>query len=121
MGSLFLVELGSFLAKTTQSTIVVDFNRDQQVQSLFMYTICCVCVSELKWSVLNCFVRPPNQPSTHINKPNQQPLKPQIRINFNITMLDVPCEYATVDVLDILGARGGGAFFPMYTYLLYDD
>ncbi len=31
MGSLFLVELSSFLAKTTQSTIVVDFNRDQQV------------------------------------------------------------------------------------------
>lgn len=31
MGSLFLVELASFLAKTTQSTIVVDFNRDQQV------------------------------------------------------------------------------------------
>ena len=27
----------------------------------------------------------------------------QIRINFNITMLDVPCEYATVDVLDVLG------------------
>lgn len=32
MGSLFLVELASFLAKTTQSTIVVDFNRDQQVR-----------------------------------------------------------------------------------------
>lgn len=44
MGSLFLVELGSFLAKTTQSTIVVDFNRDQQVQSLFIFAICCVCV-----------------------------------------------------------------------------
>lgn len=36
-------------------------------------------------------------------------------------MLDVPCEYATVDVLDILGACGGGAFFPIHTYLLYDD
>lgn len=32
MGSLFLVELASFLSKTTQSTIVVDFNRDQQVK-----------------------------------------------------------------------------------------
>lgn len=33
MGSLFLVELASFLSKTTQSTIVVDFNRDQQASA----------------------------------------------------------------------------------------
>lgn len=29
----------------------------------------------------------------------------QIRINFNITMLDLPCEYAAVDVLDVLGTN----------------
>ncbi|EWM21113.1 Thioredoxin domain protein [Nannochloropsis gaditana] len=58
MLSLFVVELSSFIASTTHSTVVVDFNRDQQ-----------------------------------------------IRINFNITMLDVPCEFATVDVLDVLGTN----------------
>ena len=34
--------------------------------------------------------------------PNQDPL---IRINFNITVLDIPCEYAMIDVVDILGTR----------------
>ena len=28
-----------------------------------------------------------------------------LRINFNITVLDMPCEYATVDVVDVLGTR----------------
>ena len=32
-------------------------------------------------------------------------LPTQIRINFNITMLDVPCEFATVDILDVLGTN----------------
>jgi protein disulfide-isomerase-like protein len=34
--------------------------------------------------------------------PNTESL---LRINFNITMLDMPCEFATVDVVDILGTR----------------
>mmetsp|Transcript_18103 Transcript_18103/g.23814 ORF Transcript_18103/g.23814 Transcript_18103/m.23814 type:complete len:461 (-) Transcript_18103:301-1683(-) len=29
----------------------------------------------------------------------------KLRINFNITMLDVPCEFASVDVLDVLGTN----------------
>lgn len=28
-----------------------------------------------------------------------------LRINFNITMLDMPCEYAVIDVVDVLGTR----------------
>jgi len=28
-----------------------------------------------------------------------------LRINFNITVLDIPCEYATIDVVDVLGTR----------------
>ena len=31
--------------------------------------------------------------------------QPQIRINFNITMLDLHCDYAVVDVLDVLGTN----------------
>ena len=29
----------------------------------------------------------------------------QLRINFNITVLDMPCEFATIDVVDVLGTR----------------
>jgi Endoplasmic Reticulum-Golgi Intermediate Compartment (ERGIC) len=29
----------------------------------------------------------------------------QLRIQFNVTMLDLPCEYAAVDVLDVLGTN----------------
>ena len=29
----------------------------------------------------------------------------QLRINFNITVLDMPCEYAAIDVVDVLGTR----------------
>jgi hypothetical protein len=29
----------------------------------------------------------------------------QIRINFNITLLDLPCRFAVVDVLDVLGTN----------------
>jgi hypothetical protein len=28
-----------------------------------------------------------------------------LRINFNITVMDMPCEFATIDVVDILGTR----------------
>eukprot|EP01035_Chromulina_nebulosa_P018993 gene18993-24810_t len=28
-----------------------------------------------------------------------------LRINFNITVLDMPCEFATIDVIDVLGTR----------------
>lgn len=34
--------------------------------------------------------------------PNTESL---LRINFNITVLDMPCEYATIDVVDVLGSR----------------
>jgi protein disulfide-isomerase-like protein len=34
--------------------------------------------------------------------PNTEKL---LRINFNITVLDIPCEYAVIDVVDILGTR----------------
>lgn len=29
----------------------------------------------------------------------------QLRINFNITVLDIPCEYLTIDVVDVLGTK----------------
>ena len=28
-----------------------------------------------------------------------------LRINFNITVMDIPCEYAMIDVVDVLGTR----------------
>ena len=28
---------------------------------------------------------------------------PQIRVNFNITMMDLKCDYATIDVVSVLG------------------
>ena len=28
-----------------------------------------------------------------------------LRINFNITVMDIPCEYAMIDVVDVLGSR----------------
>ena len=28
-----------------------------------------------------------------------------LRINFNITLLDIPCDFATIDVVDVLGTR----------------
>lgn len=34
--------------------------------------------------------------------PNTESL---LRINFNITMMDMPCEYAVIDVVDVLGTR----------------
>lgn len=30
---------------------------------------------------------------------------PLLRINFNITVLDIPCEYVSLDVVDVLGTR----------------
>ena len=33
------------------------------------------------------------------------PAPRQLRINFNITMLALPCDYASVDVLDLLGTN----------------
>ena len=81
MLSLFVVELSSFITTTTQSTVVVDFNRDQQVRWRWLA------------SPASTTHPPPIYPSL------------QIRINFNITMLDVPCEFATVDVLDVLGTN----------------
>lgn len=29
----------------------------------------------------------------------------QLRINFNITVMDIPCEFAMIDVVDVLGTR----------------
>jgi hypothetical protein len=29
----------------------------------------------------------------------------QLRINFNITVFDIPCEYTSIDVVDVLGTR----------------
>merc|ERR1719502_2162889 len=34
--------------------------------------------------------------------PNQEK---QLQINFNITLLDLPCRYAVIDVLDVLGTN----------------
>lgn len=39
----------------------------------------------------------------HVHVPSLPP--PQLRINFNITMLALPCDYASVDVLDLLGTN----------------
>ena len=33
------------------------------------------------------------------------PAEQQLRINFNITMLDLPCEFAAIDMLDVLGTN----------------
>lgn len=58
MGTLFFLELWSFLSTEYVSNVVVDPNMDSM-----------------------------------------------LRINFNITVLDVPCEYATIDIIDVLGTR----------------
>mmetsp|Transcript_10730 Transcript_10730/g.16275 ORF Transcript_10730/g.16275 Transcript_10730/m.16275 type:complete len:466 (+) Transcript_10730:66-1463(+) len=34
-----------------------------------------------------------------------QSLDPLLRINFNISVLDLPCEFAVIDVVDVLGTR----------------
>jgi thiol-disulfide isomerase/thioredoxin len=34
-----------------------------------------------------------------------------LRINFNITVLDMPCEYASIDVVDVLGTRRDNVTF----------
>ena len=47
-------------------------------------------------------VRPPLARRPTIPQP---PCRLQIRINFNITMLDLPCRFAVVDVLDVLGTN----------------
>jgi protein disulfide-isomerase-like protein len=43
-----------------------------------------------------------NIQSNIVIDPNNQSL---LRINFNITMLDMPCEFAVIDVVDVLGTR----------------
>jgi len=74
----------------------------------------CTLTSELHVDAHHIFRRQPGW--THSSKslfsrrpplpPSLPPsLPPQIRINFNITMLDVPCEFATVDILDVLGTN----------------
>jgi protein disulfide-isomerase-like protein len=61
--------------------------------SLFMMIL---FVAEL-WAFLSLHV------STNIVlDPNTEKL---LRINFNITVLDVPCEYAMIDIVDVLGTR----------------
>ena len=61
--------------------------------SLFMLIL---FIAEL-WSFLTL------QTMTHvIIEPNTDSL---LRINFNITVLDIACEYAVIDVVDILGTR----------------
>jgi len=34
-----------------------------------------------------------------------QDVEPQLRINFNITLLDLSCEFATIDMVDVLGTN----------------
>jgi thiol-disulfide isomerase/thioredoxin len=53
-------------------------------------------VAEL-WSFLTL-----NFATNIILDPNTDTL---LRINFNITVLDIPCEYAVIDVVDVLGTR----------------
>lgn len=50
----------------------------------------------------------------------------QLRINFNITMLDMSCEFATIDVYDVLGTNtqvsvkrwGMGIIITQVSYML---
>lgn len=44
----------------------------------------------------------PEYVSNVVVDPNMDSL---LRINFNITVLDVPCEFATIDIVDVLGTR----------------
>lgn len=53
-------------------------------------------VAEL-WAYLSL-----NISSNIILDPNTENL---LRVNFNITVLDLPCEYAVIDVVDVLGTR----------------
>ena len=44
-------------------------------------------------------------PSTITNVIVDPNTESHLRINFNITVMDLPCEYATIDVVDVLGTR----------------
>ena len=61
--------------------------------SLFMLTL---FICEL-WAFLSVAVT-----TSVVLDPNTDPL---VRINFNITVYDVPCEFAMIDVVDVLGTR----------------
>jgi protein disulfide-isomerase-like protein len=50
---------------------------------------------------LSAFLSPQYQTNVLIDSASTS----QLRINFNITLLDMPCEYATIDVVDVLGTR----------------
>lgn len=49
------------------------------------------------WSFINV-----NTVTNVVIDPN---MDTQLRINFNITMLDLPCEFAAIDIVDVLGTR----------------
>lgn len=61
--------------------------------SLFMLVL---FIAEL-WAFLSV-----NVTTTILIDPNPDQL---LRINFNLTLLEVPCEYAVIDVVDVLGTR----------------
>lgn len=61
--------------------------------ALFMLVL---FVAEL-WSFLTV-----NYQSNIVVDPSSDQL---LRINFNLTVMDMPCEYAMIDVVDVLGTR----------------
>ena len=73
---LFIIELWAFLSTTIETGVMLDTNLD----SLCDDRACNDLFS------LNLVPR-------------------RLRINFNVTMLDLQCDYAAVDVIDVLGAN----------------
>ena len=77
MAILFVVELWAFLSTTIETGVMLDTN----AETLFHpQCFCSVCLSV-------------------------QDQRCRLRINFNVTMLDLRCDYAAVDVVDVLGTN----------------
>lgn len=76
------------LTETTTHSAVLSI-----CASIFMLTL---FIAEL-WAFLTIHTS-----SNIVVDPNTDSL---LRVNFNITVLDMPCEYATIDVVDVLGTR----------------
>lgn len=88
MLTLFVVELWAFVSTATETHIVVDQYVEPQVSRCPLHRRMREKTCVLMLSLL-CAMW----------------LAEQLRINFNITMLDLPCEFAAIDMLDVLGTN----------------
>lgn len=95
---LFTTETISFMQHTTETMVVLDPGRAQQVRRRLRRRM-----AKRRSSGFDYFQA--GGALTSLLPALPPPRYMQIRINFNITLLDLPCRYAVVDVLDVLGTN----------------